>query len=349
MRRKILIVDDEGDHLYAMETMLRDDFAVVLAGPDNAVEDAISLWDRDSQLRLAIVDLKMPGLNRESSSEQCGVKLIGLLKGIRRDARIAVRSAVQSHENLAKAIESGADAFIGKDWNAAEFLKNVHLLHAWISLCPLLRALCETLKFRDPNLAVQPLRVRELCKVITIHLSDAEPANFNLAACLLAAELRHLDNLRLSDSPIDERNVSDLRVQVSKRRSDSKSLFEELGPDFADVADIIRDDCLLCGASSLTPAEDEAELKRSLSIEEFRLEARVLHMAEFLDGCLTDQLGPLGNAPAFVGELIQRAKERNDLDPKMMSVLRTLIATDDGFRSILSLGQANRNGTLPLY
>src|SRR4051812_5514410 len=123
MRRPILLVDDDQPSLASLAGALRSRFHVHCADATQPFRDALRLWEAHPDVLLAVVDLRMAG--GAGPKERAGLELLAKLKGIRPRARVAIRSAYESHENLAAAALAGADGFIGKDWQRDQLLANV--------------------------------------------------------------------------------------------------------------------------------------------------------------------------------------------------------------------------------
>jgi hypothetical protein len=121
---------------------------------------------------LAILDLHLPG-EQKLLSEDVGFELLRELKAARPLSRIAIRSGYETHQNLAKAIDGGVDAFIGKDWKPADVLANIHFLHVWTTAGAALRELSAGLDVRDPDTAGHG------CPPPLGHRSTSHPGTWN--------------------------------------------------------------------------------------------------------------------------------------------------------------------------
>jgi CheY-like chemotaxis protein len=169
MKSEILVVDDHQDQVAALRDLLDTQFVVLPATGVDPSTEALTLWRRHERCRLAIVDLKMPAGEGQVADESVGLKLVRQLK-TRMGSRVAVRSAVHTHENLALAIRDGADAFIGKRWRSSDLLANVAFLQDWVDASSSLWRLSRSLASRDPFMFGHSTRVREFCRGIIPYL-----------------------------------------------------------------------------------------------------------------------------------------------------------------------------------
>src|SRR5947208_1134386 len=119
---QLLLVDDDQDTLQSVGPWLRGAFELLQAGPENACERDLQLWRANPGLRLALVDLKMPGPHG-MPPEEVGTWLIKELKTARPGARVAAHSAIE--ELRERALAAGADAFIEKELPGEELKARV--------------------------------------------------------------------------------------------------------------------------------------------------------------------------------------------------------------------------------
>lgn len=109
MKRRVLVVDDDRQHLTFLKTLLeREGYAVEVA--DRATEAALAA--AESRPHLILSDVAMPGMG--------GLSLCRVLRGDRRTATIPVilMSGVQKAEaEQAQGIEQGADDYVVKPFN----------------------------------------------------------------------------------------------------------------------------------------------------------------------------------------------------------------------------------------
>jgi response regulator RpfG family c-di-GMP phosphodiesterase len=319
----ILLVDDEQPSLEALKGFLSFEFDVVCAGPDNPVPTALRLWRERPDLAIAIVDLNMPDLEGGTPTVQAGLNLISQLKKIRSSARVAARSAFETHENLADAAKNDADGFQGKDWEAADIQANVNFMATWVTVGATLRALSHGIDFRIPRTAGHDERVRNLCRALVIHLEGANPKTFDLAACLLSAELHDLGKLGIPDEIL--LGYSDQpHHELLEQHTEFASALRHLGPGFDKVERIIA-----LHHRSFQPAENcvleypqRDDLPRGDAIP---LEARVLRLADAVDNLLT-------NVPTYdlatTLEIVRENTAHGIFDPKVVRALEDLAGND---------------------
>jgi CheY-like chemotaxis protein len=109
----ILMADDDESVLDSLETFLGTDFTPVRAGGAKPRVDALRLWDRNPNLRLAVVDLMMRNEAGVDTVEE-GFALIRTLKQ-RPGSYVAVHSGYSDPALQARAKELGADDYFPKD------------------------------------------------------------------------------------------------------------------------------------------------------------------------------------------------------------------------------------------
>ncbi len=107
-KARILIVDDVGENLHTMMSILRDQYAVVAA---TSGEKALELAARHPQPELMLLDVKMPGMD--------GYEVLHRLKANPVTANIPVIfvTALSEPEDEAKGLKMGAADFITKPIN----------------------------------------------------------------------------------------------------------------------------------------------------------------------------------------------------------------------------------------
>lgn len=106
---RILVVDDEANHVRVLSIGLRlDGFDVV------AAEDAVSALAvlRDTPVDLAIIDLMMPGTN--------GIQLARHLRDRHPEVRVVLTSAYHLSEHQLLRADCGAVGFVPKPYKLAD-------------------------------------------------------------------------------------------------------------------------------------------------------------------------------------------------------------------------------------
>lgn len=106
MSKKILVVDDEPDVRFILQSMLRG------KGFDTAQSDCISVCLQqldDFQPDIIILDIDLP--------DGSGLETLPIIKSKNPGVTVIMNSALDTSENRMKAEEYGADAFLGKPIN----------------------------------------------------------------------------------------------------------------------------------------------------------------------------------------------------------------------------------------
>ena len=80
MKPHLLLVDDDRDSLDSMKALATRQFRVEMAGPETPIPDAQIVWRENRYIRLAIVDLQMPGPSSGLDPEQPGLLRTARLK-----------------------------------------------------------------------------------------------------------------------------------------------------------------------------------------------------------------------------------------------------------------------------
>ena len=352
MDNKILIVEDIGYVSASIKRLLATDgYTALPTNPDKPYEDALKVWNREEDLRLALVDLKIPDPETGEAKEKVGFQLIKELKK-RSNARISVISAYETHPNLAQAASIGADGFIGKDWKPERVLSNVGLLQNWVQATSDLEGLREEIESESPYLIHHMNRVGDYCRHFIRHLVQANPTNFNLAACLAAAELHDIGMINIPDDiwvgPCAINLAPEKRRLIESHIDSGIDKLDHLGARFQEVINIIKqhhrryrdpDD------DSQTDYPTDGNLKRESNIP---LEARVLHLADAFDTLLSDR--PHRSRMQLADALKEIEKDTNEgkFDPAVVVALKILIKREPDL--INALVEENRyNNTYHLY
>jgi two-component system KDP operon response regulator KdpE len=106
MRKKILVVDDEPDVRFILQSILRG------KGFETAQSDSVSMCLQqldDFEPDVVILDIDLP--------DGSGLETLPIIKAKRPNITVIMNSALDTSENRAKAQEYGADAFLGKPIN----------------------------------------------------------------------------------------------------------------------------------------------------------------------------------------------------------------------------------------
>lgn len=106
MRKKILVVDDEPDVRFILQSILRG------KGFDTAQSDSITVCLQqidEFEPDVVILDIDLP--------DGSGLETLPIIKSKRPKVTVIMNSALDTSENRTKAEEYGADAFLGKPIN----------------------------------------------------------------------------------------------------------------------------------------------------------------------------------------------------------------------------------------
>jgi DNA-binding response OmpR family regulator len=112
-----LIVDDEESIRYALKRDLEQIGFEPLAVSN--VQEALQAVERQKSFSLAVLDVRMPGMN--------GLELLRILRPMLPDACIIMLSAVVDSEIAAQAIRFGADNYLTKPWSPEELSRRVQM------------------------------------------------------------------------------------------------------------------------------------------------------------------------------------------------------------------------------
>ena len=110
-----LIVDDEESIRYALTRDLEQIGFEPLAVSN--VQEALQAVERQKSFSLAVLDVRMPGMN--------GLELLRILRPMLPDACIIMLSAVVDSEIAARALQIGADHYLTKPWSPEELNRRI--------------------------------------------------------------------------------------------------------------------------------------------------------------------------------------------------------------------------------
>ncbi|MCP4683066.1 MAG: sigma-54-dependent Fis family transcriptional regulator [Desulfobacterales bacterium] len=106
----ILVVDDESGIRTALNTLLKDEYNVLLAGSGDEAIEALAKNPAD----LVLLDIKLPDIH--------GVDLLAKLKEMDPNIEVIMVTAVREIETAVKAIKSGAYEYVIKPFNVDEIM-----------------------------------------------------------------------------------------------------------------------------------------------------------------------------------------------------------------------------------
>ncbi len=106
MKPSILIVDDEKLICMTLERMLSSDYTVYTASNG---EEGLDIIRRNGNIEVVLSDIMMPVMD--------GIEMIETVRSENTDIIIIAMTAVCSGENVTKAMEKGADAYLLKPFD----------------------------------------------------------------------------------------------------------------------------------------------------------------------------------------------------------------------------------------
>ena len=150
---RVVIVDDHPVVRFGLATIisLQPDMAVV--GEAGSGEEALALCER-RDADVVLMDLRLPGLS--------GVETIRAIREIRPALRFIVLTTYEGDEDIHRALESGAQAYLLKATSHTEVTAAIRKVHSGSRVIP--KAVSRTLAERPPQseLSARELEVLEL-------------------------------------------------------------------------------------------------------------------------------------------------------------------------------------------
>ena len=114
MNNKILICDDEENIRETLKLILGDTYSLFLV---NSGEQAIYTLENNKDIRIALLDIKMPKVN--------GLDVLKEIKSKFPQIKIIMVTGYRSVETAAEASRLGASGYIVKPFKAEEILETV--------------------------------------------------------------------------------------------------------------------------------------------------------------------------------------------------------------------------------
>ena len=122
---RLLIVDDDAGIRTLLEVSISLDPRFVLAG--SAANGADCIEQLEAQMATGAVDVVLLDVTLPDVD---GIDLLGTVRGMAGDARIALFTGWSDPETLARAHDAGADAVFAKDGEPRRLLDGIAALHA---------------------------------------------------------------------------------------------------------------------------------------------------------------------------------------------------------------------------
>ena len=118
--KKILVVEDDETSFEFIKTILKkENFTLIHAWNGN---DGISLYEKNKDIDLIILDIKLPGMN--------GYEVLKAIRENDTHIPIIAQTAFVIGEDRKKAIDSGFDEFLAKPYKKDDLLKRINLIHS---------------------------------------------------------------------------------------------------------------------------------------------------------------------------------------------------------------------------
>ena len=118
--KKILVVEDDESSFEFIKTILnKENFTLIHAWNGN---DGISLYEKNKDIDLIILDIKLPGMN--------GYEVLKAIRENDSHIPIIAQTAFVIGEERKKAIDSGFDEFLAKPYKKNDLLNRINLIHS---------------------------------------------------------------------------------------------------------------------------------------------------------------------------------------------------------------------------
>jgi len=186
---RILLVEDQYFSRLALHTVLDSQPDMRITGETMRGDEALAAF-RKSEADVVIMDLRLPGSS--------GFDAIREIRGEVKDARIVVLSNYEGSEDVHRALEAGAMAYLTKDASDDELVHAIRSVHRGKRfLPPNVKTLLDQRKFGDDLTA----REREVLELLALGLSNQEIADrLDIAEKTARAHMTHiLEKLGVSD------------------------------------------------------------------------------------------------------------------------------------------------------
>jgi two-component system NarL family response regulator len=159
---RILIVDDHWVVRTGLKSMIdsQPDMAVVAEAANG--QEAVQLF-REHRPDIVLMDLRMPGLNGVEATVEIRAQFL--------EARIVVLTTYDGDENIYRALQAGARAYLLKDIPRNEFLDDIRAVHSGQYCIPPGVAARLAQRMPHPDLSSREL---EVLKLIVEGMSNKE-------------------------------------------------------------------------------------------------------------------------------------------------------------------------------
>ena len=150
---RVVIVDDHPVVRFGLAAIISLQPDMVVIGEAGSGEEARSLCER-READVVLMDLRLPGLS--------GVETIRAIREIRPALRFIVLTTYDGDEDIHRALESGAQAYLLKAMSHADVTATIRKVHSGSRVIP--KAVSKTLAERPPQseLSAREIEVLEL-------------------------------------------------------------------------------------------------------------------------------------------------------------------------------------------
>lgn len=147
-RIKVLCVDDHRVVLEGVASMIRRQADMITVGLAPTGETALALF-QEKRPDVTLMDLKLPGMS--------GLETIRRIRSLHPNARIVVLTMFEGDEDVYRALQAGATAYLLKDVVTRDLVRTIREVHA--GNCPMPAIMAERLSAHPPRAALSTREV----------------------------------------------------------------------------------------------------------------------------------------------------------------------------------------------